>query len=122
MRRGKPMKYWGFYASEELKAETIRCAIAANEDNSEYIRKAVEQRNTQYEHSKPLGKPFDFTGLETLRLIEEDKARTEKIRAKNDTVSKPDDFTEEEQRIINEVKKNTPQKSKMVQSFMKGGK
>lgn len=39
------MKYWGFYASEELKAETIKCAEAANESDSEYIRRAVEQRN-----------------------------------------------------------------------------
>jgi hypothetical protein len=44
------------------------------------------------------------------------------VDSTHNTVSKPDDFTEEEQRIINEVKKNTPQKSKMVQSFMKGGK
>ncbi|MGE5631393.1 MAG: hypothetical protein ACM3TR_09890 [Caulobacteraceae bacterium] len=47
-RRSTPMKYWGFYASAELKEETIKCAIAANEDNSEYIRKAIEMRNAQY--------------------------------------------------------------------------
>jgi hypothetical protein len=41
------MKYWGFYATEELKAETIKCAETLNESDSEYIRRAVEQRNTQ---------------------------------------------------------------------------
>ncbi len=46
-RQSTPMKYWGFYASTELREETIRCAIVADEDNSEYIRKAVEMRNAQ---------------------------------------------------------------------------
>jgi len=39
------MKYWGFYVTEELKAQTIKCAKAANESDSEYIRWAIVLRN-----------------------------------------------------------------------------
>jgi len=47
-RKLSPMKYRGFYCSDEMWAKITECAIAADEDNSEYIRRAVEMRNAQH--------------------------------------------------------------------------
>jgi len=54
-KAGEKMKYWGFYASDALKAETQRIATDLDESDADYIRKAVEQRNAQYKQttSKP---------------------------------------------------------------------
>jgi antitoxin component of RelBE/YafQ-DinJ toxin-antitoxin module len=101
------MKYWGFYASEELKAETIKCAEQLNISDSEYIRIAIEAYNLI------VRLPLDSTHNTVSNLAEQFKeaeakgevlhldARTADNTHKNNTVSKPD---------------------KMVQSFMKGGK
>jgi len=45
MRRGKPMKYHGFYCTPELWEAMRKAAIKLDESDSEYIRKAIEQRN-----------------------------------------------------------------------------
>lgn len=50
--KGSPMKYWGFYASEELKATTIECAKKLDVADSEYIRLAVEHYNTHHQQDR----------------------------------------------------------------------
>lgn len=47
-KQGEKMKYRGFYCGDKLYAELQRCAEILDETDSEYIRKAVEQRNAQY--------------------------------------------------------------------------
>ena len=47
-KKGSPMKYRGFYCPDELWQEMQRCAEIADESDSEYIRKAIEMRNKQY--------------------------------------------------------------------------
>jgi hypothetical protein len=45
--KGNPMKFKGFYCSDELFKQMQDIAIVLNESDSEYIRKAVEQRNAK---------------------------------------------------------------------------
>ena len=47
MRRNEKMVYWAFRIPAKLKAEAIKCAIKINENDSEYIRKAVEKMNAE---------------------------------------------------------------------------
>jgi hypothetical protein len=47
-RKVTPMKMHNFYCSEELWKAMQERAIEINESDSEYIRRAVEQRNAQY--------------------------------------------------------------------------
>jgi hypothetical protein len=92
------MKYWGFYATKELKAETIKCAEALNESDSEYIRRAVEQRNTRTK--------LDEISAVTVYKTEQDSAQNNICsicgiingghtggcpRNKNNTINKPID-------------------------------
>jgi hypothetical protein len=129
MRRSdNPMKYWGFYVSEELKAQTIECAKTANESDSEYIRKAVEQRNAQCALTCSCGKQvfhvstngkfamcecgktYDNSGkeVETNSLI---KKFGETVSLKKPTIPE-----------LKEKVKKMEKPDRMVQSFMKGGK
>lgn len=50
-RKITPMKYRGFYCSDELYTEMQRIATELNESDSEYIRKAVENRNGFEKHN-----------------------------------------------------------------------
>lgn len=50
--RNRKMTTWSFRITPEAKAETIRCAEIADESDSEYIRKAVEMRNSQHKQNK----------------------------------------------------------------------
>jgi hypothetical protein len=59
--KGSKMKYWGFYASEELKATTIECAKKLDVGDSEYIRLAVEHYNTH--HQQDSKSDIDDTGM-----------------------------------------------------------
>lgn len=51
-KKGSPMKYRGFYCTDELYLEMQSIAEKLNESDAEYIRKAVEQRNAQYKQIK----------------------------------------------------------------------
>lgn len=120
--RRKPnqkMKYWGFYASEELKAETIKCAEALNESDSEYIRRAVEQRNAQ--QIRQYKQEQVNNGGSEIKMI---------LDSTHNTASKPeeDDIPNPKREIkplpITPFKgvTSTSKRDKMVQSFMKGEK
>lgn len=45
IKKGSPMKYHGFYCDDELWKEMQKAAIELDESDSEYIRKAVDNRN-----------------------------------------------------------------------------
>ncbi len=54
-RKITPMKYRGFYCPDELYKKMQDAAISLNESDSEYIRKAVEERNVKLKSTKVLG-------------------------------------------------------------------
>ena len=117
------MKYWGFYASEELKSQTIGCAKSANESDSEYIRKAVEQRNAQYGNVKSMPKQFASPD----EIYEEHKAARTKPTIEDvaeKAVKKIDVSAEKPKPSIQELKEKVKEmeKPQQVQTFMKGGK
>lgn len=118
MRRNKEkMKYWGFYLPERLKAETINCAITANESDSEYIRKAVEERNVRYKFQ---ANPKDW-------VVRVGNAPDIELGIAGET-NKPDAADVIIQAItkptIPDLKEKVKQmeKPKMIKSFMKGEK
>jgi len=103
-RKVTPMKYRGFYCSDELFKAMQDIAISLNESDSEYIRKAIEERNAKH-------KPNTITEEQADKMIDNLSIRKEfevfKELAHKESIP-----------TIPEPK----EKPKMVQSFMKGGK
>jgi hypothetical protein len=140
------MKFRGFYCSDELYTAMQNIAISLNESDSEYIRKAVAyynlvnsaqnvvldstHKNDTIEQQNVCSICGIINGGHTGGCPRHKNNTDNQVKPrtvseylkdvethKNDTASKP------EEHLHNvEVKKNTLQKSKMVQSFMKGGK
>jgi hypothetical protein len=46
-RKVTPMKFHGFYCSNELYTKMQDIAVSLNESDSEYIRRAIEERNAK---------------------------------------------------------------------------
>lgn len=122
------MKYWGFYASIELKAETIECAKKLDIGDSEYIRKAVEAYNKQFDstHTKMLKEEF---GLELhngkFKEVQQPKPTVESIL--DEALKKKEkgiDFKEQLKPTISELKEKVKEMEspKMCKSFGKDGK
>lgn len=107
------MKYWGFYTSDELKAETQRIAIELNESDAEYIRKAVEQRNAQYPQSDKV-KQMDAIG----KLVDKGFISQEELKE----AVKP--LLPDKKPTIPELKEQVKkmERPKMVEYLGKGGK
>lgn len=137
-RQSVPMKYWGFYASEELKAETQRIAALpeVNESDSEYIRKAVEMRNEQYGKIS-IQIMTDKERVEKAIWREENRIKASESKSKNEfesTLTQPSQIIvgEQESKIadkivnpsIQSLKEQVKQmeKPQMVNPLMKGGK
>lgn len=113
-RRNGKMKYWGFYASEELKDETIGFAKSINESDSEYIRKAIEQRNEQYEPIENIKKKLEER---IANMTEEEKQINEEIKEQFGTHK---NNTSKLDKVLSAPQKHP--KPNMVKSFMKGDK
>jgi RNA polymerase-interacting CarD/CdnL/TRCF family regulator len=110
-RKDIPMKYWGFYASEELKAETIKRAEQLNVSDSEYIRIAIESYNLAVKIPEKMITVIDTPAILTKEEVEQKKG---KLIETHDIL--PYKWNSEEK------PQETLIKPKMVQSFMKGDK
>ena len=146
--KDKPMKYWGFYASTELKAETIECAKKLDIGDSEYIRKAVEAYNKQMQQFIDDDNYFNthknnhdkVTCPTCKELIDVVPGKALKHECKNNTVSKPNEtiiytgpveyvsvepvITQKQSKpTIPELKEKVKEmESPKCNSFLKGGK
>lgn len=121
------MKYWKFYASEELKAETQRIALQLNESDAEYIRKAVEQRNA-YENTASVAKWFNhsiksgaYQGVKAFEF------KTEEPMQPHSNIPNDSDLQEGLNAMIDKVKEQQkggpiPKPKQEFRSFPKGGK
>lgn len=94
-KKGDPMKYRGFYCPDDLWKDMQFAAEKLDESDSEYIRKAMEERNARY-------------ALKTA-LSQTHPANPESYVANPITPEPKEKARETEQ-------------PKMVQSFMKGSK
>jgi len=110
--KGSPMKYWGFYVSEELKADTIKHAEQLNVPDSEYIRMAVESYNAQQ---------MNNVSASLARICGTDKECIPKcdscfyVGCLSDTCNKCDGY-------VYYKPKNDKSKPNMVHQQLKGGK
>jgi len=130
-KTGKPI---AFKCTEELRQQTEAIADSLGESLSDYVRKAVEQRNAQ--HKKPR-ETMEYKGT-TFELFEppEHKNNTVSNVNVNSNMVLSEMKPENIQVFVDKINKQQehpeykpafdatekPKKSKMVQPFMKGGK
>jgi hypothetical protein len=118
-KTGKPI---AIKCTEQFRKQTEAIADSLGKSLSDYCRIAIENYNKHYQQHSPVDSTHKNNTIEQQNVcsicgIINGGHTGGCPRHKNNTASKP------EEHLHNvEVKKNTLQKSKMVQSFMKGGK
>jgi hypothetical protein len=119
-KTGKPI---AFKCTEELRQQTEAIADSLGESLSDYVRRAVEQRNTQKPREKRIINGVEFELFEPETKQDSTHNTVTKPRETMEYKGKTFELFEPPKPTIPELKEKVKQmENKQVQTFMKGGK